>query len=412
MINKLSIRNFKSIKELDIDCARVNLFIGEPNTGKSNILEALGLLSWCGCEGLPLSDFVRFQYTSNLFYDNLTNQISDVRITRRMTTENIEFNVDLGTTPKSENYVIYVGKSTEQEPFKSFELKEDHQINLDNEILTDILVYDFAIAGITLQGQIGISVVKLNHEWLVFDNAKIYSVKKMEGRLFAYEYALNFRALDKFGKLSDFNKYQHFLKFIKLYQYKRLDEFPDKSISTLIHPYGSNFLSLTMRNSKIRETTSSLFKNFGFNVMFREHVETLEQAKIINDVIYSHPYITVSDTLKRMIFYNAAIDSNENSTLVFEEPEVHAFPLYIKELGEKIAFDETNQYFIVTHNPYLFLSIVEKTPKDDVNVFATYMKDYQTKVKRASHEQISMLMDYDPFANLGQIIEEDDNDSD
>jgi len=27
MINKLSIRNFKSIKELDIDCARVNLFL-------------------------------------------------------------------------------------------------------------------------------------------------------------------------------------------------------------------------------------------------------------------------------------------------------------------------------------------------------------------------------------------------
>jgi hypothetical protein len=113
-----------------------------------------------------------------------------------------------------------------------------------------------------------------------------------------------------------------------------------------------------------------------------------------------------------MIFYNVAIDSNENSVLVFEEPEVHAFPSYIKQLGEKIAFDESNQYFIVTHNPYLFLSIVEKTPKDNVNVFATYMKDYQTKVKQANSEQISVLMDYDPFANLGQIIEEDDNDSD
>ena len=38
------------------------------------------------------------------------------------------------------------------------------------------------------------------------------------------------------------------------------------------------------------------------------------------------------------------------------------------------------------HNPYLFLSIVEKTPKDNVNVFATYMKDYQTKVKQANSE--------------------------
>jgi AAA15 family ATPase/GTPase len=45
MIQKLSIRNFKSIRELDLDCRRVNVFIGEPNVGKTNALEALALLS-------------------------------------------------------------------------------------------------------------------------------------------------------------------------------------------------------------------------------------------------------------------------------------------------------------------------------------------------------------------------------
>ncbi|MDP1587443.1 MAG: AAA family ATPase, partial [Prosthecobacter sp.] len=43
MIHKLSIRNFKSIRELDLDCRRVNVFIGEPNAGKTNILEALSM---------------------------------------------------------------------------------------------------------------------------------------------------------------------------------------------------------------------------------------------------------------------------------------------------------------------------------------------------------------------------------
>jgi AAA15 family ATPase/GTPase len=43
MIQKLSIRNFKSIRELDLDCRRVNVFIGEPNTGKTNILESLAI---------------------------------------------------------------------------------------------------------------------------------------------------------------------------------------------------------------------------------------------------------------------------------------------------------------------------------------------------------------------------------
>ena len=76
MITKLSIKNFKSIKELDIDCARVNLFIGEPNTGKSSILEALGLLSWSADTDFNLGDYVRFEYMENLFYDNSTKWFS------------------------------------------------------------------------------------------------------------------------------------------------------------------------------------------------------------------------------------------------------------------------------------------------------------------------------------------------
>ena len=50
MITTLNIERFKSIRTLELSCRRVNVFIGEPNTGKSNILEALGLLSWLGWE--------------------------------------------------------------------------------------------------------------------------------------------------------------------------------------------------------------------------------------------------------------------------------------------------------------------------------------------------------------------------
>jgi AAA15 family ATPase/GTPase len=101
------------------------------------------------------------------------------------------------------------------------------------------------------------------------------------------------------------------------------------------------------------------------------------------------------------------MESNKNSTLTFEEPESFAFPYYTKYLGERIAFDETNQYFISTHNPYLLLAILEKTPKDQVNVFATYLEDYETKVKALAEEEISILMDSDPFFNLNRFIEEE-----
>lgn len=69
MIKILEIRNFKSIQHLKLDCRRVNLFIGEPNTGKSNILEAIGLLSHITHVGIRR--FVRFENMRDLFYDHV-----------------------------------------------------------------------------------------------------------------------------------------------------------------------------------------------------------------------------------------------------------------------------------------------------------------------------------------------------
>jgi hypothetical protein len=78
MIKNLEIENFKSIKHLNLDCKRINLFIGEPNTGKSNILETLGLLShvYYG----DLKDFVRFETMSNLFYDGNLDDTIDLKV--------------------------------------------------------------------------------------------------------------------------------------------------------------------------------------------------------------------------------------------------------------------------------------------------------------------------------------------
>lgn len=72
MIHKLSIRNFKSIRELDLDCRRVNVFIGEPNAGKTNVLEALGL--WCPGVHAELRRVCRAEYVSEMFFDQNTEE--------------------------------------------------------------------------------------------------------------------------------------------------------------------------------------------------------------------------------------------------------------------------------------------------------------------------------------------------
>jgi hypothetical protein len=109
-----------------------------------------------------------------------------------------------------------------------------------------------------------------------------------------------------------------------------------------------------------------------------------------------------------MVFYTVAIESNKDSTLVFEEPEAHAFPYFTKHLDERIALDENkNQYFIATHNPYLLSAVVEKAPVADVAVFATYYRDYETRLKLLDQAALSRLFESDPFLGIDQFVEEE-----
>ncbi|GHT32009.1 hypothetical protein FACS189434_02850 [Bacteroidia bacterium] len=68
-IKYVDIHNFKSIKDLKLeDCRRINLFIGYPNVGKSNVLEALGLFSVPYLEkGENLNKLVRVENAVELF---------------------------------------------------------------------------------------------------------------------------------------------------------------------------------------------------------------------------------------------------------------------------------------------------------------------------------------------------------
>jgi AAA15 family ATPase/GTPase len=65
------ITNFKSLKDVTLsDCKRINLLLGKPNVGKSNILEAIGLFSLTYFEYTEnLNEFMRLEHLSELFFD-------------------------------------------------------------------------------------------------------------------------------------------------------------------------------------------------------------------------------------------------------------------------------------------------------------------------------------------------------
>ncbi len=68
MINKVSIKHFKSIKKVEFDCTRVNVLIGDTNTGKSNILEALSLFSQGAMDETLGNGLVRYGKVNDLFH--------------------------------------------------------------------------------------------------------------------------------------------------------------------------------------------------------------------------------------------------------------------------------------------------------------------------------------------------------
>ncbi len=80
MLNTLEITNFKSIKNLKISPKKINIFIGEPNTGKSNILEALGLLSGLYYDCYNLKKFVRFERIVDLFHNQSAKDAIKINI--------------------------------------------------------------------------------------------------------------------------------------------------------------------------------------------------------------------------------------------------------------------------------------------------------------------------------------------
>lgn len=172
-------------------------------------------------------------------------------------------------------------------------------------------------------------------------------------------------------------------------------------------PSGDNLLSLLVANRELRAAVNDPFRSRGLRLGLRPQENKIEVIKSLeDDIIISHPYSLASETFQRLTFYQAAILSNHDSVLVFEEPESHSFPYHTKFLAEQIALDESgNQYFIATHNPYFLLPVLEKANKEDVAVHIVYYEDYQTKTRELAPEDLAELAEVDVFTNLERYLD-------
>ncbi|MES2701056.1 MAG: AAA family ATPase [Bacteroidota bacterium] len=342
-IDHIEITNFKSIRHAKIEgCKRINVFIGYPNVGKSNILEAISTGAYLNKSyEVPFSQLVRLGNTAELFFDGATKNVV--------------------------------------------------QINLSNEIESQIEY---------------ISVNEFNLKFISQDP----STSNEGDKYFATIKQVNFKDKRVSATADSTNGKTTSLK-IKSYHFeKKISSASEGGDVFLNSPGGENLASVLQFNKEFRKEVSDLFKEYNLKLTIDQETNSIKALKQLDDeTIFLIPFYQMADTLQRLIFHKAAIMSNDNTVLLFEEPEAHMFPPYISNFTGDIIHDKIqNQYFISTHSPFVLNDLMEDA-KQDLSIYAVGLKNGETTIKRITDEEMHEIYQYgiDLFFNLEDYLKDD-----
>jgi len=309
-IRHIYIKNFKSLKECYInDCRRINLFIGRPNVGKSNIIEALSLFTIPNLKensSKKLSNLVRIEHETELFYNG----------------------------------------------------------NWENETL--------------IQTDIG--------------DCKIEFDPKEVLRIFLNINGGSYSAkIDDKLNVSALSTKTDFKTTIKRYTYKADVTYKKGHSKYLIPPFGSNLLSIIENYPKLKSQVIDFFNDYSLEIAFDKSSQTIKILQRNNEGIFLIPYNSIADTLQRIIFYKAAIESNNDSILLFEEPEAHSFPPYMTHLTQEMIYKKDCQFFIATHSSFILNDFLQNA-QEELAVFNVDYSEGQTVVRQLSRSELHEVL--------------------
>jgi AAA15 family ATPase/GTPase len=358
-ITHLEIKNFKSLRDVKIDCKRINVFIGEPNVGKSNILEALSLYMTPNCSyNIPFQkEYIRYEKLSNLFYDQ-----------DRKNTISVESNIGVA-------YFNYLLNSN-----------NIYEIILGEDKSIWEVAYPSNQEKIMALSNIRGYIQQTRHNTLPYVSGPI--------RAFVAHVSDGDQGFNP-----DDGRYP---TVVKRYIFESLVSHKNPASAFLNPPYGDNLYAILENNPKIYEEATHFFSKYGLDLLIDTESNKLDVQKRVGNRVYKIPYSLAADTLQRIIFHLAAIETNNDSVLLFEEPEAHAFPKYISLFANKVIVNKENQFFIATHSQYLLTPFIEQCPQEDLAIFICTYEDYETKVRALSKKEIANIMEtgIDLFYNL------------
>ena len=345
----IKIENFKSLRNVELkDCSRINLFIGKPNVGKSNILEALSFF------------FIAHNAVTSRFNNALN---------------------------------WYIRYETESELFFNGKVEDNNFINIHTNLANCKVIYN-NFEGLTIE--------------IEADNIKTETIIKLDERMSVptmknmQPYAKSFKKVKKYT--FDYERQSRIMRIgAKSSSRYRLP--------FLTPPFGNNLVDILEQNIELSNECIKFFKNYDLDLVFDKAGNTLKVMKTSKNGedsikrFFLMPYSSMADTLQRVIFYKTAIASNKDSILLFEEPEAHSFPPYIVHITQEIIHSVSNQFFITTHSPFVLNDFLENA-REELSIYIVDWQDDETIVKKLSHEQLHEIYQYgiDLFTNLETFI--------
>ena len=339
-IHDIEIKNFKSIRHVRVeDCRRINVFIGYPNVGKSNILEALSLFEVGEMYDIDLREFLRFESYVNLFYNNdISNNIQ----------------VKLGDFEKIQLTIDAKGKELQLR-------SESKKMFFEMEIPLD----EFAVN----------TMAHGSNASDYYDSLERLPIKKY-----------SFVSAEVGNRLTNSRE--------------------------LVSPFGENIVNVISLNPGLKKEVVEVLKGYGLKYATDEHNKIKIVKEYKDNEVKIFPYVQVADTLRRLIFFKAAIASNSRSVLLFEEPEAHMFPPYVSKFTADVMYDEhVNQYFIATHSPFVINDFMENLKYEELSIYVVgYRKETgETEIRRLLEEELHEIYQYgiDLFLNVGNFLESD-----
>lgn len=306
------------------------MFIGKPNVGKSNILEAFGVFSLPYLKyssSKKLSNFIRADYLNELFFDGNTEK-------------EIEIKNNLG----------------------EFSLSNRLKKN-ENDSISSI--------GTKLKIQDVNAIVSIEKDLIVLT----------------------------LGNDIDKNPF-------KYYQFNTNQKSKKNNLTNLLPPAGANLMGIIENIPTLKNDLIQLFAEYNLNLVFdraSQELKVMKEQK--GKEIFLIPYSSIADTLQRVIFYKTAIASNQNSILIFEEPEAHAFPPYIVHITREIIEAKSNQFIISTHSPYILDYFLENAI-EELSIFMVDYKNGETIVNKLKKDDMEDILRYgiDLFTNYETFL--------